>query len=113
MFGFSAKAKVKKMLMIKWYDLIEAWSSMNLCFTSAEEWHSYFKAGLNNIYGPQVMQTHEVWLKAVNFFLIAENIWYTVRNLRGSSKGIPALMGVSASPLNKHNINDVFMEISC
>lgn len=47
------------------------------------------------------------------FFLITENIGYTVRNLRGSSKGIPALMGVSASPLNKHNVNDVFMEISC
>lgn len=47
------------------------------------------------------------------FFLITEYIGYTVRNLRGSSKGIPALMGVSASPLNKHNVNDVFMEISC
>ena len=41
---------------------------MNLCFTSAEEGHSYFKAGLNNIYGPQVMQTHEAWLQTVNFF---------------------------------------------
>ena len=42
--------------------------SMNLCFTWAEEWHSYFKAGLNNIYGPQVMQTHEAWLQTVHFF---------------------------------------------
>ena len=88
--------------------------SMNLCFTSTEEWHSYFKAGLNNVYGPQVIQTHEAWLQMVIFFFfITECIWYTIRNLRGSSKGIPALMGVSASPLNKHNINDVFMEISC
>ena len=47
------------------------------------------------------------------FFFITESIRYTVRNLRGSSKGIPALMGVSASPLNKHSVNDVFMEISC
>ena len=114
MFGFSAKAKVKKMLKIKWYDLIEAWSFYESVLYNAEEWHSYFKAGLNNIYGPQVMQTHEAWLKAVNFFfLIGENIWYTFRNLRGSRIGIPALMGVSASPLNKHNVNDVFMEISC
>lgn len=82
--------------------------------TSAEEGHSYFKAGLNNIYGPQVMQTHEAWLQTVHFFFfITESIRYTVRNLRGSSKGIPALMGVSASPLNKHSVNDVFMEISC
>ena len=36
--------------------------------TSAEEGHSYFKAGLNNIYGPQVMQTHEAWLQTVHFF---------------------------------------------
>ena len=46
------------------------------------------------------------------FFFITESILYTVRNLRGS-KGIPALMGVSASALNKHNVNDVFVEISC
>ena len=113
MFGFSAKARVKKMLMIKWYNLIEAWSFYESVLTSAEEWHSYFKAGLNNIYGPQIMQAHEAWLQMVFFFfLITESIWYTVRNLRGS-KGIPALMGVSASALNKHNVNDVFVEISC
>lgn len=114
MFGFSAKAKVKNMLKIKWYDLIEAWSFYEYVLYNAEEWHSYFKAGLNNIYGPQVMQTHEAWLwMVIFFFFFTESIWYTIRNLRGSSKGIPALMGVSASPLNKHNVNDVFMEISC
>ena len=48
---------------------------MNLCFTSAEEGHSYFKAGLNNIYGPQIMQAHEAWLQMVFFFFfITESI---------------------------------------
>ena len=59
------------------------------------------------------MQPHEAWLQTVIFFFITESIWYTFRNLRGSSKGIPALMGVGASPLNEHNVNDVFMQISC
>ena len=43
--------------------------------TSAEEGHSYFKAGLNNIYGPQVMQTHEAWLQTVHFFFLLLKVY--------------------------------------